>query len=136
MFLALRARSARQRSSTLERRYAFHRGEALLAGLRGSHDKAAGHSGQALLISRELYAQAADPSRHAPELAAALCAHARYSEAGQSVALLAEAACHYAALAAADPAAYEVPRIDVLTRVALAADAAAAAATLSACCAR
>ena len=38
--------------------------------------------------------------------------------------MLTESAGHYAVLAEADPAAYEVPRIDVLTRIALAADAA------------
>ena len=37
--------------------------------------------------------------------------------------MLTESAGHYAALAEADPAAYEVPRIDVLTRIALASDA-------------
>jgi hypothetical protein len=109
--------------NTLERRYDFHLGEAIRASLQGSHDKAAGHSGRALLISRELYADAAD--RHQPELAAALCAHARYGGgAWQAIAMLTESAGHYAALAEADPAAYEVPRIDVLTRIALASDAA------------
>jgi tetratricopeptide (TPR) repeat protein len=113
------------RQSTLERRYDFHLGEAIRAALQGSHDKAAGHSGQALLISRELYAEAADPARHQPELAAALCAHARYGGgAWQAIAMLTESAGHYAALAEADPASYEVPRIDVLTRIALASDAA------------
>src|SRR3984957_14681011 len=122
MFKARHERSAR---GTLERRYGFHFGEAIRAALQGSHDKAAGHSGQALLISRELYAGAPDPARHKPELAAALCAHARYGGgAGQAIAMLAESAGHYAALAEADPAAYEVPRIDVLTRIALASDAA------------
>src|ERR1700733_8211868 len=126
MFLARRERSARHlRHSTLERRYDFHLSEAIRAALQGSHDKAAGHSGQALLISRELYAGTADPVRHKPELAAALCAHARYGGgAWQAIAMLAESAGHYAALAEADPAAYEVPRIDVLTRIALASDAA------------
>ena len=137
MFMARQQRSARHRSagtasgrqalrqSTLERRYDFHLGEAIRAALQGSHDKAAGHSGQALLISRELYAGAPDPARHKPELAAALCAHARYGGgAWQAIAMLAESAGHYAALAEADPAAYEVPRIDVLTRIALASDAA------------
>jgi tetratricopeptide (TPR) repeat protein len=38
--------------------------------------------------------------------------------------MLTESAGHYAALAEADPTAYEVPRIDVLTRIALASDAA------------
>ena len=118
-----RAKALRQ--STLERRYDFHLGEAIRATLQGSHDKAAGHSGQALLISRELYADTADPARHKPELAAALCAHARYGGgAWQAIAMLAESAGHYAALAEDDPAAYEVPRIDVLTRIALASDAA------------
>jgi tetratricopeptide (TPR) repeat protein len=137
MFMARQQRSARHRSagtasgrqalrqSTLERRYDFHLGEAIRAALQGSHDKAAGHSGQALLISRELYAGAPDPARHKPELAAALCAHARYGGgAWQAIAMLAESAGHYATLAEADPAAYEVPRIDVLTRIALASDAA------------
>jgi hypothetical protein len=79
MFMARHERSARHlsartgsgrkapdrkalRQSTLERRYDFHLGEAIRATLQGSHDKAAGHSGQALLISRELYADAADPA--------------------------------------------------------------------------
>src|ERR1700749_1258994 len=137
MFLARREQSAPQpsarpasgrkalRQSTLERRYDFHLGEAIRAALQGSHDKAAGHSGQALLISRELYAGAPDPARHKPELAAALCAHARYGGgAWQAIAMLTESAGHYAELAESDPAAYEVPRIDVLTRIALTSDAA------------
>ena len=131
MFMSRHERAAHHpsaRHSTLLRRYDFHLGEAFLAALQGSHDKAAGHSSRALLISRELVADAADPARHQPELAAALCAHARYgASAGQAgtaraIALLTESAGHYAALAAADPAAYEVPRIDVLTRIALAFD--------------
>ena len=137
MFMARRERSARNpsartasgrkalRRSTLERRYDFHLSEAIRAAIQGSHDKAAGHSRQALLISRELYADAADPAQNQPELAAALCAHARYGGgAWQAIAMLTESAGHYAALAEADPAAYEVPRIDVLTRIALASDAA------------
>jgi hypothetical protein len=141
MFLARHERSARQssaraaasrdvqRRSTLERRYDFHLGEAIRAALQGSLDKAAGHSGRALLISRELCAGAADPARHQPELAAALCAHARYGGSEwQAIALLTESAGHYAALAEADPAVYEVHRIEVLTRIALASDAAGDAA--------
>lgn len=126
MFMARHERSARHlRHSTLERRYDFHLGEAIRAALQGSHDKAAGHSEQALLISRELYADAADPARHQPGLAAALCAHARYGgSAWRAIEMLTESAGHYAALAEADPAVYEVPRIDVLTRIALASDAA------------
>ena len=126
MFLARRERSARHlRHSTMERRHDFHLSEAIRAALQGSHDKAAGHSGQALVISRELYAAAADPARHQPGLAAALCAHARYgSSTCAAIEMLTEAAAHYAALAEADPAVYEVPRIDVLTRIALASDAA------------
>ena len=137
MFMARHERSARHpsarmasgrralRLSTLERRYDFHLGEAFRAALQGSHDKAAGHSERALLISRELCADAADPASHQPELAAALCAHAGYGGGPwQAIALLTESAGHYAALAEADPAAYEVPRIDVLTRIALASDAA------------
>ena len=116
-------RGARRRS-TLERRYDFHFGEAVRAALEGSHDKAAGHFGQALRIGRELCADAAGQTRHQPELAAALCAQAPYGGGPwQSMALLTESAGHYAALAAADPAAYEVPRIDVLARIALAAEA-------------
>jgi hypothetical protein len=123
MFIARNERTPRH--SILERRYDFHFGEAIRAGLEGSHDKAAGHSGRALTISRELCAQAPDPVRHQPELAAALCAHARYGGGTwQAIAMLTESAGYYAALAEADPAAYEVPRIDVLTRIALAADAA------------
>jgi hypothetical protein len=111
------------RLGTLERRYDFHLGEAIRAALEGSHDKAATHSGTALSISQELYAGAPDPARHRPELAAALCNHARYGVTPlHTIAMLTESAGHYAALAAADPAAYEVPRIDVLTRVAVASD--------------
>src|SRR5580692_2179076 len=139
MFMARQRRSARGSSvrngpagpasgrralwvSTLERRYDFHLGEAIRAAIEGSHDKATKHSETALSISRELYADAPDPARHQPELAAALCTHARYRAGWQGIAMLAESAGHYAELAEADPAAYEVPRIDVLTRVALASD--------------
>jgi tetratricopeptide (TPR) repeat protein len=108
--------------NTLERRYDFHLGEAIRAAIEGSHDKATKHSGTALSISRELYAGAPDPARHQPELAAALCTHARYRAGWQAIAMLAESAGHYAELAEADPAVYEVARIDVLTRVALASD--------------
>src|SRR6202046_4017649 len=108
--------------NTLERRYDFHLGEAIRAAIEGSHDKATKHSGTALSISRELYAGAPDPARHQPELAAALCTHARYRAGWQAIAMLAEAAGAYAELAEADPAVYEVARIDVLTRVALASD--------------
>jgi hypothetical protein len=114
------------RLSTLERRYGFHRDEAVRAALEGSQDKATKHSGTALRISRELFAAARDPARHQPELAAALCAHAPYKGKWQAIAMLTESAGLYAALAADDPAAYEVPRIDVLTRVALASDEAGA----------
>jgi len=137
MFMARHERSVRYpsartasgrralRQSTLERRYHFHLGEAIRAALQGSHEKAAGHSERALLISRELYADAADPARHQPGLAAALCAHARYGGgAWEAIAMLTESAGHYAALAEADPVAYEVPRINVLTGIALASDAA------------
>lgn len=133
MFMARRRRSARGTSipsgsrdvlwlNTQQRRYAFHLGEAIRAAIQGSHDKATKHSQTALSISRELYAGAADPARHRPELAAALCAHARYGRGWQGIAMLAESAGHYTELAEADPAAYEVARIDVLTRVALASD--------------
>ena len=111
------------RLGTLQRRYDFHLGEAIRAALEGNHDKAATHSGTALSISRELYTAAPDPARHQPELAAALCNHARYGVTPlQTIALLTESAGHYAALAAADPDVYEVPRIDVLTRVAVVSD--------------
>src|SRR3984957_14661257 len=110
------------RVNTLERRYDFHLGEAIRAAIEGSHDKATKHSQTALSISRELYAGAHDPARHQPELAAALCTHARYRCGSQGIALLAESAGHYTELAEANPAAYEVARIDVLTRVALASD--------------
>ena len=111
------------RLGTLQRRYDFHLGEAIRAALEGSHDKAATHSRTALSISRELYTAAPDPARHQPELAAALCNHARYGVTPlQTIALLTESAGHYAALAAADPDVYEVPRIDVLTRVAVVSD--------------
>jgi tetratricopeptide (TPR) repeat protein len=111
------------RLRTLERRYDFHFREAIRAALEGSHDKAATHSATALSISRELYEGARNPVRHQAELAAALCNHARYGSTLHAIALLTESAGHYAALAQADPHLYEVPRIDVLTRVALAADA-------------
>jgi len=120
------ASRAAARLSTLARRYDFHRGEAMRAELEGSHDKATKHSGTALRISRELYAVARDPAQHQPELAAALCAHAPYNGTSQAIAMLTESAGLYAGLAAADAASYEVPRIDVLTRVALAIDAAGA----------
>src|SRR5262249_58366179 len=49
--------------------------------------------------------------------------HARYGGTPlHTIALLTESAGHYAALATADPAVYEVPRIDVLTRIAVASD--------------
>ena len=111
------------RLGTLERRYEFHLGEAIRAAFEGSRDKAATHSGLALAISRELCAAAPDPALHQPELAAALCAHARYGDTPlDAIALLTESAGHYAKLAQVDPALYEVPRIDVLTRVAVASD--------------
>src|SRR3974390_2044621 len=98
------------RLGTLERRYDFHLGEAIRAALQGSHDKAATHSETALSISRELYAGGPDPAPHQPKLAAALCHHARYGGTPLHViALLTESAGHYAALAQADPAMYEVP---------------------------
>jgi len=139
MFMARHRRSARSSSartgpaapvsgrralwvSTLQRRYDFHLGEAIRAAIEGSHDKATKHSGTALSISRELYDEAPDPALHQPGLAAALCAHARYRAGWQAIAMLAESAGHYAELAEIDPAGYEVARIDVLTRVALASD--------------
>ena len=70
-------------------------------------------------------ASVADPARPQPELAAALSAHAPYGGGpDQAIAMLTESAGYYAALAESDPAVYEVPRIDVLTRIALAAEAA------------
>jgi hypothetical protein len=136
MFMARHRRSARGAGegsgrdalwlNTQQRRYDFHLGEAIRAAIQGSHDKATKHSQTALSISRELYAGAPDPASHQPELAAALCTHARYGGGWQVIAMLAESAGHYTALAEADPAAYEVARIDVLTRVALASDEAGA----------
>lgn len=108
---------------TQERRYEFHLGEAIRAALAGDNEKAAGHSGVALSISRELYSASRQSARHRPGLAAALASHARYQQALESVQLLTESAGHYAALAQGDPAAYEVERIDVLVRVALAIEA-------------
>ena len=111
------------RIRTLVRRYDFHLGEAIRAALEGNHDKAATHSATALSLSRELCAGTRDPQWHRAELAAALCHHARYSnDATQTIALLTESAGHYTALAKADPAGYEVARIEVLTKVALASD--------------
>ncbi len=121
MFMARRRRSALW-LNTQQRRYDFHFGEAIRAAIQGSHDKATKHAQTALSISRELYAGAPDPARHQPELAAALCTRARYGAGWQAIAMLAESAGHYTALAESDPAAYEVARIDVLTRIALAAD--------------
>lgn len=117
--------SRTSRLRTLKRRFDFHLGEAIRAALEGSHDKAATHSSTALSISRELCGGSGDPLRHRAELAAALSNHARYgSTPVQAIALLTESAGHYAALAKTDPAGYEVRRIEVLTRVALASDAA------------
>ncbi|HEY7263280.1 MAG TPA: hypothetical protein VH589_17545 [Trebonia sp.] len=121
----VRGAAARKASrlGTLERRYDFHLGESIRAALEGSRDKAATHSGTALALSRELYAARSDRTRHQPELAAALSHHARYGGTPlHALALLTESAGHYAELARADPAVYEVSRIDVLTRVALASD--------------
>lgn len=118
-------RKLSRRRATMERRYGFHLGEAVRAALAGSYDKAETHSGTALSISRELYAETGE---HRPGLAAALASHAlsraAYGRIGETVALLAESAGHYTALADTDPATYEVARIDVLTRIAVAADAA------------
>jgi len=112
------------RLRTLARRYDFHLSEEIRAALQGNHDKAATHSATALSISRELCAAARDPRWHRAELAAALCGYARYATTTtHTIALLTESAGHYAELAKADPVGYEVPRIDVLTRVALASDA-------------
>lgn len=112
------------RIRTLQRRFDFHLGEAIRAAVEGLHDKAATHSRTALSISRELRAGVTGP-RHQANLAAALCNHARYSSTpAQTIALLTESAGHYAALAKADPAGYEVARIEVLTRIALASDSA------------
>lgn len=115
-----KARLKPSEQGTLERRYEFHLGEAIRAALAGDNEKAAGHSGMALSISRELYTAAREPARHRPGLAAALASHARYQQALESMELLTESAGHYAALAQGDPAAFEVERIDVLVRVALA----------------
>lgn len=123
MFMARRKTSPQL---TLRRRYDFHLGEAIRASLAGSYDKAAAHSETALAISRELYREACGD--HRPELAAALACHAgssaAYGRIGDAIQLLTESAGYYAALAAEDPEAYEVRRLDVLTRVALASDAA------------
>jgi tetratricopeptide (TPR) repeat protein len=133
MWMARHGRTARQqrrhqRHSVLQRRHDFHSAEAVCAALQGSLDKAAGHSGLALLISRELYMNAADPAAHQAGLAAALNAHAGYGGGGlRAVRLLTESAGHYAELAEADPARYEVRRIEVLARIALTAGAAGAA---------
>ena len=118
-----KARIRPSEQDTAERRYEFHLGEAIRAALAGDHEKAAGHSGTALSISRELYAVTRQPARYRPGLAAALVANARYQRAQQAVALLTESAGHYAALAQGNPGAYEVDQIDVLVRVALAVEA-------------
>jgi tetratricopeptide (TPR) repeat protein len=122
MFMPRRKPSGSQ--STLERRSDFHLGEAIRAALAGSHDKAQAHSETALAISRELYRGCGS---HRPALAAALACHATsnaaYGRIGEALVLLTESAGHYTALAREDPDAYEVARIDVLARVALASDA-------------
>jgi len=107
---------------TLERRYEFHLGEAARAALLGDHEKAAGHSRVALAISRELYDGARDPDGQRAMLAAALASGARYQCALEAVEMLTESAGHYARLADAEPGSFEMERIDVLVRVALAAD--------------
>jgi tetratricopeptide (TPR) repeat protein len=117
-----KARLKPSEQGTLERRYEFHLGEAARAALLGDHEKAAGHSRTALAISRELYAGARDPQGQRPGLAAALASNARYQRALEAVEMLTESAGHYARLADADPASFEMERIDVLVRVALAAD--------------
>lgn len=123
MFLAGRKPSHSQ--LTLQRRVDFHIGEAVRASLAGSYDKAATHSETALSMSRELYREECG---HRADLAAALACHAissaAYGRLADAVALLTESAGHYAVLAEAEPEAYEVRRLDVLTRVALASDAA------------
>lgn len=122
MFMARREPSRAQ--LTLQRRVDFHIGEAVRASLAGSYDKAQAHSQTALSISRELYRK---EGRHRAALAAALACHAgsraAYGRIADAVALLTESAGHYAVLARDNPQAYEVCRIDVLTRVALASDA-------------
>jgi hypothetical protein len=118
-----KARIKPSEQDTAERRYEFHLGEAIRAALAGDGEKAAGHSGTALSISRHLYAATREPARYRPGLAAALVASARYQRAHQAVALLTESAGHYAALGQRDPGAYEVDQIDVLVRVALAVEA-------------
>lgn len=121
MFMAGRKPSHSQH--TLLRRVDFHMGEAVRASLAGSYDKAEAHSETALSISRELYRKECG---HRAELAAALACHAvssaAYGRLGDAIALLTESAGHYAVLAQSDPEAYEVHRLDVLTRVALASD--------------
>jgi tetratricopeptide (TPR) repeat protein len=117
-----KARLKPSEQGTLERRYEFHLGEAVRAALLGDHEKAAGHSRTALAISRKLYTAARDPARQRPGLAAALAGHACYQRTLQAVELLTESAGHYAALAEAEPHRYEAERVDVLLRVALAAD--------------
>jgi tetratricopeptide (TPR) repeat protein len=121
MLIARRKPSHSQQ--TLRRRYDFHIGEAARASVAGSFDKAAAHSQTALSIGRELFRSGSD---YRPELAAALACHAAssaaYGRIGDALSLLTESAGHYAILAAADPEAHEVRRLDVLTRVALASD--------------
>jgi hypothetical protein len=116
------ARLKPSEQGTLERRYEFHLGEAARATLLGDHEKAAGHSRMALALSRELYAGARAPEGQRAGLAAALASNARYQRAVEAVEMLTESAGHYARLAAAEPGNFEVERIDVLVRVALAAD--------------
>src|SRR5215471_4529976 len=76
-----KARIKPSERDTAERRYEFHLGEAIRAALAGDNEKAAGHSGTALSISRELYAATREPARYRPGLAAALVTNARYQRA-------------------------------------------------------
>src|ERR1051326_9504895 len=75
-----KARLKPSEQGTLERRYEFHLGEAIRAALAGDNEKAAGHSGVALSISRELYAAARQPASQRPGRAPAPGGQARCAQ--------------------------------------------------------
>jgi tetratricopeptide (TPR) repeat protein len=110
----------------LERQYDEHLNQATAASVQNRDADATRHSAAALAIVRELYRATADAVRHRPVLAAALYNQAghlrRAGQVDDAAALLTESAEHYHALAAADPAAYQVRLIDVLVRAALVAE--------------
>jgi hypothetical protein len=116
-------RRSNQPNLELEREYDRRLSEGVRAAIQGRHADAAAHSGAALAVSRELYANSSDPARHRPALAAALYNHAgnlrRIGSDTDALALLAEAGEHYDALARTDRKSFSVPAIDVVVRTGL-----------------